>query len=173
MKKIFKNIEVMNIVAYINNMPKEKADELPLKFRWNLKKNMDKLRPIAASYEGFRDEMVQELQTKWFDYEHSEEFAQTKLDENGEPMKDEEGNEITEPMKKIKDEFLDDYRKDVNEINGKLNEISFEDNEVDIATVDFDAFIDNLDEDSPIDFDDITMLSFMDFTTNVKEDEAE
>lgn len=170
MKKIFKNIEVLNIVAYINQMPKEVADELPLKFRWNLKKNMDKLTPIAAAYENFRDEQIRELQTKWFDDEHSEEIAQTKIGADGKPEVDEDGNEVTEPARKIKDEFMDDYRKEVSEINSKLNEISYEDNEVDIFAMDLDDLIDTLPEDSKLSFDDITMLSFMDYTTNVKEE---
>ena len=171
MKKNFKNIEVLNIVAYINRMPKEKADELPLKFRWNMKKNMDKLRPIAESYETFRDEQIRELQAKWFDEEHSEEFVQTKIGNDGKPILDNDGNEVTEPMRKVKEEFMADYTTNVNEINMKLNEIAYEDNEVEIATIDFDAFIDSLPEESLIDFDDITMLSFMDTTTNVKEAE--
>lgn len=56
MKKAFRNIEVLNIYSYVNQLSKEKADELPLKFRWNLKKNMDKFRPIAERYEAFRNE---------------------------------------------------------------------------------------------------------------------
>lgn len=167
MKKIFKNIEAINIVAYVNQMSKEKADELPLKFRWNLKKNIDKLRPIAEAYENFRNEQVQKIQTKWFDEEHSEEFMQTKLDDEGKPIVDADGNEVTEPMRKIKEEFMEDYTKDVNELNAKLNEIAYEDNEVEISTVDFDAFIDALPEESKIDFDDITMLSFQDESTNI------
>ena len=87
-----------------------------------------------------------------------------------EPILDEEGNEITEPMRKIKDEYMEEYQKTVGELNGKLNEIAYEDNEVDIATIDFDTFIDGLPDESKIDFDDITMLSFMDTTTNVIDD---
>ena len=171
MKKIFKNIEVLNIVAYVNQMPKEKADELPLKFRWNLKKNMDKLRPIAEAYEKFRNDEVQKLQTKWFDEEHSEEFMQAKLDDEGKPIVDGAGNEVTEPMRKIKEEFMEEYTADVNELNVKLNEIAYEDNEVEISVVDFDAFVDALPDDSKLDFDDTLILSFMDKTTNVKEAE--
>ena len=170
MKKNFKNIEVLNIVGFINQMPKEKADELPLKFRWNLKKNIDKLSPIAESYENFRDEQVRELQAKWFDEEHSEEIAQPKIGADGKPEVDENGDEITEQARRIKDEFMDDYRKEVSEINSKLNEIAYEDNEVEIITADFDALIDALPEDSKVGFDDISMLSFMDTTTNVKEE---
>lgn len=167
MKKIFKNIEALNIVAYVNQMSKEKADELPLKFRWNLKKNMDKLRPIAEAYEKFRNDEVQKLQTKWFDEEHSEEFMQAKLDDEGKPIVDADGNEVTEPMRKIKEEFMKEYTADVNEVNARLNEIAYENNEVEIAVVDFDAFIDALPDNSKLDFDDITMLSFQDETSNL------
>lgn len=171
MKKVFKNIEILNIVAYINKMPNEVADELPLKFRWNLKRNMDKIRPIAESYESFREEQIKKLQSEWFDEEHSEEIMQTKIGADGNPEVDENGNEITEPARKIKDEFMEEYRASVNEINTKLNEIAYEDNEVDIITVDFDAFIDTLSDDTKLSFDDLAILSFMDTTTNVKEAE--
>lgn len=171
MKKIFKNIEILNIVAYVNQMPKEKADALPLKFRWNLKKNMDKLRPIAERYDNFRNEFVQDLQKEWFTDEKAEEFEQPKVDGQGNPVLDADGKEEMETMKKIKDEYISDYRKAVEELNVKLSEIALEENEVDLCTVDFDAFVDSLPEDSMIDFDDITMLSFQDTTTNVKEAE--
>lgn len=170
MKKIFTNLEIINIVSYFNKMDKEILDELPLKFRWNLKKNMDKIRPIAESYDNFRNEQIQNLQRDWFNEEKSEEFIQTKLDENGNPMKDFEGNEITEPMRRIKEEYMDEYRKTVGELNAKLADISNEMNEVEISTVDLDAFVDELPEESKIDFDALTMLSFMDTTTNVKKD---
>lgn len=170
MKKIFTNLEIINIVSYLNKMDKEILDELPLKFRWNLKKNMDKIRPIAESYDNFRNEQIQNLQRDWFNEEKSEEFIQTKLDENGNPMKDFEGNEITEPMRRIKEEYMDEYRKTVGELNTKLADISNEMNEVEISTVDLDAFVDELPEESKIDFDALTMLSFMDTTTNVKKD---
>lgn len=170
MKKIFTNLEIINIVSYFNKMDKEILDELPLKFRWNLKKNMDKIRPIAESYDNFRNEQIQNLQRDWFNEEKSEEFIQTKLDENGNPMKDFEGNEITEPMRRIKEEYMDEYRKTVGELNAKLADISNEINEVEISTVDLDAFVDELPEESKIDFDALTMLSFMDTTTNVKKD---
>ena len=170
MKKIFTNLEIINIVSYFNKMDKEILDELPLKFRWNLKKNMDKIRPIAESYDNFRNEQIQNLQRDWFNEEKSEEFMQAKLDENGNPMMDPEGNEITEPMRRIKEEYMDEYRKTVGELNAKLADISNEMNEVEISTVDLDAFVDELPEESKIDFDALTMLSFMDTTTNVKKD---
>lgn len=167
MKKAFRNIEVLNIYSYVNQLTKEKADELPLKFRWNLKKNMDKFRPIAERYEAFRNEQLQQLQKSWFNDEKSEEFMQPKTDEAGNPVLDADGNQETETMRKIKDEFIDDYKKATEELNAKLSEIAFEDNIVDIATVDFDSFVDSLPEDSHLDFDDLTMLSFQDTSTNL------
>lgn len=168
MKKVFKNIEALNIVSFVNRMNKEMADELPLKFRWNLKKNIEVLLPIADVFEKFRNEQIESLQEKWFDEEHSDEFYQTVLDENGNAELDSEGNEISRPARKIKEEFMDEYRDAISELNKKLNEISDEENEVEIKTVDFDAFVDCLPDDTKIDFDTLTILSFMDTTTNIK-----
>lgn len=92
---------------------------------------------------------------------------QPKTDEAGNPILDADGNQETETMRKIKDEFIDDYKKAAEELNAKLSEIAFEDNVVDIATVDFDSFVDSLPEDSHLDFDDLTMLSFQDTSTNL------
>ena len=66
---------------------------------------------------------------------------------------------------------MEQYTKAVNEINEKLIEIGQEDNEIEISTFDMDAFVDSLTDDTKIDFGTLTMLSFMDTTTNVKEEQ--
>lgn len=47
--KQFSCLECLNIVAFTNqfNADAEKVDCLPLKFKWNLSKNLKKLAPIA------------------------------------------------------------------------------------------------------------------------------
>ena len=171
--KQFSCLEILNIVAYANqfNSNAEKVDCLPLKFKWNLSKNLKKLAPIAQEYETFRDKEIAALQQAWFDEEHSEEFMQTKVGADGNPELDESGAEITEPARKIKDEYMDDYRKAIDDLNSKLNEIVVEKNEVEISCVDFDEFVENLPDDTKLDIQDLTMLSFMDETTNIKEAE--
>ena len=66
---------------------------------------------------------------------------------------------------------MDDYRKAIDDLNSKLNEIVVEKNEVEISCVDFDEFVENLPDDTKLDIQDLTMLSFMDETTNIKEAE--
>lgn len=152
-QKIFKNIEVLNIVSYVNQMSKQTTDALPLKFRWYLKKNVDTLLPIAATYETFRNEQIKKLRDNWFNDTYSEEYIDEKT---------------KEPMRKIKDEYLDRYQKEAAGLNQKLSEIANEENDVEIVVVDFDELIGNLPDNSAISFDDLVMLGFMDLDTNLK-----
>lgn len=169
--KVFNNIEALSICNFINQLTPEKNDKLGLKVRWAIKKGNDKLAPIAKRYEEFRNEIVNELQSAWFTDEKSEEFIQPKLDADGNPIVDADGNEITESMRKIKEEYIDDYQAAVAEANKKLEEIAMEKNEVELDTFDIDAFVENLDDDGVLTFDDLTMLTAFDEVTNVKEAE--
>ena len=167
-KKQFSTIELLNIIAFANQFTadSEKMDCLPLKFKWNLTKNLKKLQPIAQEYEDFRQKEISSMQEAWFDEEHSVEIMQPKLGADGKPEVDENGAEITEHARKIKDEYMDDYRKAVDELNAKLTEIALEQNKVELSCVDFDEFVDNLPDDTKLDIEDLTMLSFQDMTTN-------
>lgn len=169
--KVFTTLETLNIVAFINQFStnEEKMSCLPLKFKWNLSKNLKKLSPIAQEYEAFRDQELAKLQQEWFDEEHSDEIMQPKIGPDGEPEVDESGAQVTEPARKIKDEYIEDYRKVVDELNGKLNEIAVEKNDVELSCVDFDEFVESLPNDTKLDITDLNMLSFMDTVTNVKE----
>jgi len=167
-KKSFSTLETLNIVAFANQFTAdtEKMDCLPLKFKWNLTKNMKKLAPISQEYEEFRNGELQKLQNSWFDEEHSDEIMQPKIGADGKPEVDETGAEITEAARKIKDEYMDEYREAVDELNNKLNEIVMEQNKVELNCVDFDEFVESLPDDTKLSIEDLTMLSFMDTTTN-------
>ena len=170
--KTFTTLEAINVTSYLNsNIKEEQVKELPTKFRWNLKKNLDKLIPIGKSFEEFRDNLVKELHADYFNDEKSYEYAETKKDENGNPVLKEDGTEETQQMRKVKDEYIDEYEASVRELNEKLQEILAEKNDVEISCVDFDAFVDGLKDDTSIDFDCLNILSFMDEHTNVKEAE--
>ncbi len=166
MKKIFKTVEVLGIVSYFNTLNKEIANDIPLKTRWMLKKNLDKLIPAAQSFEEFRDEQIKDLQAKWFDEAHSFEVTRPKVDENGKAVM-KNGVQETETLKQVKAEFIDDYSREIDELNEKLEEIAKETNEYDISTINMDEFVNNLPDKTKIDFDTITMLSFMDEETNI------
>ena len=166
--KVFTNLEILSICNFINQLTPEKNDKLGLKLRWNIKKNFDKLQPIAKRYEDFRNQVIEELQTAWFTEEKSEDFMQTVTDENGKPVLDADGNEQTQPMKRIKDEFMSEYQDAVADVNRKLQEFAEEKNDVEVDTFDIDTFVENLDDDGVLSFDDLTMLQAFDETTNVK-----
>lgn len=171
MTKTFSMIETLNIVSYINNnMSEDQVKELPTKVRWNLKKNMDKLVSAAKRFEDFRDELIKELQTNYFNDEKSYEYTETKRDEDGNPVLNADGIEETVQMRKVKDEYQEEYEAAVQELNGKLQEILGEKNDYEINVIDMDAFVDSLPNDTSIDYDCLSILSFMDETTNVKKE---
>lgn len=147
MKKEFYNIEVVNVVAAINQILSngEKAKDLPIKFRWALKKNISALSPTVKNFEEFRQELIDELQSEYFNEEKSH------ID------KDDNGNEI----RKVNDEYMEEYGEKVNELNEKLQELLGEKNEYEISTVDMDDFVNGLPSDTALEFDDIEILSFM------------
>ena len=171
MTKTFSMIETLNIVSYINNnMSEDQVKELPTKVRWNLKKNMDKLVSAAKRFEDFRDELIKELQTKYFNDEKSYEYTETKKDDNGNPVLNADGAEETVQMRKVKDEYQEEYEAAIQELNSKLQEILGEKSDYEINTIDMDAFVDSLPNDTKIDYDCLSILSFMDETTNVKKE---
>lgn len=142
MTKEMYTIEIVNVVAYFNQMDAEKLKCLPTKMRWNIKKNLGRIVPIAKQFEEFRNELVAELQQNWFDDEHSAE------------VEEESGK-----MRKVKDEYLPDYEKAVEDVNAKLQDILAEKNTVEIDTIDVDGFVDKMPDDCPIEFEDLDVLS--------------
>ena len=147
MKKEFYNIEVVNVTAALNNIlgNAEKVKDLPIKFRWALKKNLTALSPTVKNFEEFRQELIEELQKEYFN------------DEKSHTEKDENDNEI----RRVNDEFMDEYNDKVQELNTKLQELLEEKNEYEISTVDMDSFVEGLPEDTALEFDDIEIFSFM------------
>lgn len=148
MKKEFYNIEVVNVVSALNQIlgNSEKVKELPIKFRWALKKNLAVLNPTVRNFEEFRQELIKELQDEYFNEEKSH------IEKN---------EETGEELRKVNDEFMDEYEKKVNELNTKLQELLGEKAEYDISTVDMDAFVEGLSDDTALEFDDIEIFSFM------------
>lgn len=171
MTKKFMNIEILNIVAAWEKLSKdeEKVRELPLKFRWAIKKNLAVIMPAKKAFEEFRDEVLNELRNKFFDEEHSEEVVLPVTDEDGNEVKDENGVVQTQTYRKIKDEFIEEYKAEGVTVDTKLRELAIESNEYEISTVDMDAFVESLPDDTKLEFEDIEMLSWIDTVTNVVE----
>ena len=150
MTKEFYNIEVVNIVPAINKILEDanKTKDMPIKFRWNLKKNLSIFSPTVKEFNEFKQELVDELQKEYFNDEKSHEET-TEID--GE----------TQEFRKINDEYMDEYKERVNELNEKLQELLSEKNEYEIFTVDMDEFVNGLSDDTALEFADIELLSFM------------
>lgn len=158
MKRELYLIEAANVVAWANQLTKEKLNKIDFKVRWALKKAVAKLVPDVQEYEKFRDEEFGKIKEVYFDDEHSIEYTEPKLDDDGNEVKDAEGNVETQQMKKVKDEYMAEYQAKIDELNGKINEILVEKNTYEYNSADIDAFVEGLDDLAPLEFADIEML---------------
>jgi len=154
--KTFTTAEIVNIVGFLNHIIETKAiDELSVKFKWAIRKSMKDLVEVDSKFKEFREEYINELRTKYFmDDEKSEPTTLIEKDENG--------NDIEVDGRKVKPEYLEEYNKELNDINEKLHEILTEDNDVTISVIDIDAEIDKLPDDTKFTFEDLEMLSVFD-----------
>lgn len=159
--KEFINLAAINVVAFFSQNA-ELVKELPIKMRWALKKNLSEFETTVKNFEDFRQELITELQEKYFDDKHSEEAMIAKLDENGVPVMDAEGNTVEEPGRKVKEKYMAKYNEAVDEINNKINELLAEKNEYKITTVNIDKYVESLPDDAAVSFELLEMLSFMD-----------
>lgn len=155
-KKILKNINVLNIITYVNRtvIKKDENDndqtiystmslieQCPTKVKWAFRVDVKKLEDANKLYQ----EAVQEFEKKYIDDEHS--YDNISKDENGNPVLDAEGNEIK--IRSVKEEYLAEFS------NGK-NELLLQENEFNFMVVDIDDF-----GDVNLEYSDIEMLSFM------------
>lgn len=154
--KTFTTAEIVNIVGFLNHIIETKTiDELSVKFKWAIRKSMKDLVEVDSKFKEFREEYINELRTKYFmDDEKSEPTTLIEKDENG--------NDIEVDGRKVKPEYLEEYNKELNNINDKLHEILIEDNDVTISVINIDAEIDKLPDDTKFTFEDLEMLSVFD-----------
>lgn len=159
MKRTFMTIEVYNVVAYFNQISKEKLTALPTKMRWYIRKNLNRFIPISKEFDDFRVDLAKELQTEYFGEEKSVEEVRDKLGDNGEPLKDVDGNIETETIRRVKPEYIDEYKAKLEEVNKKLEEIASEKQEIEIDEIDLDGFVETMPDDCPITYEDLDILS--------------
>lgn len=163
-KMTLKNVEVVNIYAYINRTEKvldkkgnpEKDENgndktfsptldliknFSTKAKWAFRVNVKKIEEINKLYE----EAVREFQAEYADDEHSTE--EVMKDEKGEPVKNEQGEEVK--TRTVKPEYLAEFQSKYQELLSQENEVNFK-----LVTID-DI------EDADPSFADLEMLSFM------------
>ena len=142
-------IKITNIIAvseinWYNNQ--DELKNLPLKTQWAIRKNMKVLEPISKEFMNFRQELEEKKTNEWF------------IEGNGKCKKitDDEGNEILQ----ILDEYMDEFTAYNDNLNQQINEIAFEEVEIEVDGIDLDEIVNYIDEnDLKLNMDDIDMLS--------------
>lgn len=135
-KKITKNIKVieaLNEVAWYEQK-KDQVDALSATARLALKRNMKKLQEISKDFYELRDELDKEIREKYGTDEKSEE---TEI----------EGNDGTkQPGRKVKDEYLEEFQKEQQEMQDKLNKLITDTEDVELIVINLDAEVERADE---------------------------
>lgn len=127
---------------------KDNLGALSIKSRWNLKKNMLEIDKIARQFTEFKESTMQEFRDSYINND------KTLREE------DQDGRELF----KIKPEFIEDWRKEMGEINAKLAEVAEEENEVELHEIDMEAEIERMPDDAAL--SDAAMNALMMFMPN-------
>ena len=152
------NFEAINIVAFYNQLTQEKLDALPQKTAWWLLRAVKKIQPDVKDFEDFRNDKIKAVQEEYFGEEKSIETAVTKLDENGNPVLDESGAEMTEPGRKVKKEYEEEYQAAIEKLNTDIQEILMEKNEYVVNTVNMDDVVEALPDNNALTTQDLQMI---------------
>ena len=155
-KKITKNIPMIaavNEVAWYGQ-EKDSLSALSVKARWNLKKNMKELDSLASQFYEFKQNIEEEIRAK---YTTEEKSVETEIDEGN-------GNKV--PGRKVKDEFIEDYKKDIEDMNQKINELLYEEEEIDLYVIDMDAEVERMSDDAELSNAAMDMLSLFEDEEN-------
>lgn len=157
-KKELMVVECVNISAWYRKVRENdsKLKGLSVKTLWALKKNMKKIDDIAANFEEFRNSLEDKLKADYFN------------DEKSEPAKflDNDGKEV-EGLK-VKEEYLEDYQKELNSLNGEINGLLMSKEEVVLNAIDIESEIENMDS-TDITMEDLDMLSIFEKTEDEEE----
>ena len=141
MKKLtITNIEMLNIVEWYNNMDKDSKDALPVKTYYALKRAIAAMMGEYKNVTDVRDDKNKQLREKYFSEEMSEPCVIPKLDDNGEPILDENGAQITEEGRRVKKEYEQEFRDEQQKMNEEFAEVLAEKNTYTYNTIDFDCF---------------------------------
>lgn len=143
-----------------NQDTKNKFNVFSLSTQWNLKKNIDALNNVTSSYNEFRTEKRQEINDRYFSDEMSVETTIKQTDENG--------KEKEVPGRQVKEEYMESFHKENEDLIAQLLQLSAEKVTVTLAPIDVNKEIAQLEEKGDISDIDINMddLDFLDFFTD-------
>lgn len=113
---------------------KDELGALSIKSRWNLKKNMLEIDKIANQFNEFKESTMQAFRDSYINNDKT--FRE----------EDQDGRELF----KIKPEYIEDWRREMGEINAKLAEVAEEENEVELHEIDMEAEIERMPDDAAL-----------------------
>lgn len=145
MKITISNILAVSEIEWYNKQ-QEALKKLPLKTQWSIRKNMKALESFSQEFLNFRQDLEEQKTKEWF------------VEGNGkcEKTTDEDGNEILQ----ILEDYMEDFLAYNNKLNQQINDIAFEEIEVEITPIDLEEIVDIIDKEKiELNMDDIDMLS--------------
>lgn len=111
---------------------------------WKLKRNIDILRPIAISFEEFRNKVRDNFIAKWNTDEFSEDVTITRRHDDGSEVIDADGNPVTELVRRIKSEYYDRFTEEQARLNNDIAAVLREKVTVEINLCDIESEIENV-----------------------------
>ena len=153
MNKIEKKFNIFELLNTANYFAKERKEReknggnskfgcFPPKVQYAISSNIKTIEETIRPFIEIRKEMTDNIKEKYFDDEHSEEHM---IDDQN--------------VRKVKEEYMSDYTKDINEVNKKLNDFMMEKIDLNLFEIDMENLMDNLPEDASISMEDIEVLS--------------
>lgn len=137
-----KTYEIVALDNWYAGFYENKISELPISIQWRLAQNMAVVIKNLSSFYKFREDLVGKIRQKFF----NDEKAETVEIDGVEQLK-------------VKEEFLDDYKNEVNKVNKELEKIGSEENTFTITEIDVDALVDGLPDTSTLTIKDISMIA--------------
>ena len=149
MKKVFTTLEVLNICAWYKQArenEKKPLNSLPLKVQWTLKKNITAMNTIAENFTNLQKEAEDDLRNRYMG------------DDKSYADKDEQGQDI----RKIREEYMSSFQKEVNDMNMKLNDILMETVELELSPINVENIVNEIgDKETALSVEDLEILEQM------------
>ena len=143
MKRKLKLINAQGICAWYDAFSQEKNKALPLRVQWNLLSNIKELRKDVGKFTDLRNSFIDNLNKEYFGDDKSYIYQ----------------NEKGEDVRRIRDEYYDEYKTKVDEANKVIFDASLEENEYEFRVIDVEKLIDEIPTDSGIQLEDIEIMS--------------
>lgn len=136
-----KLIEAQNLCGWFDEFRTEKIKALPLRTQWDLLSNIKELQPEVTKFQYMRNNFVEGINKEYFGEEKSDAV------------------EGSENSRKVKDEYIAEYKAKVEEVNKVILEASLEEKDYTFKPIDVESIIDSISPESGIELKDIEMMS--------------